>query len=114
MSEKENPVLLLPLEDPALLRRLNETYGVNAKRGLLYIEKREIKSTLLYSLQKPHAQILSVSSADPAVFAALVQAAIDECRAQGMTDVRFGAAVSSELLGTLALGEEVRPRTFVI
>lgn len=113
-QEKKETVRILPVEDADLLKRLNQMYGTKARFGLLYVEKREIKSTCLYQLQKPHGQILNISSQDPVVFGALANAAIEEMKAAGMTDVRFAPEVADELLHTLALPAEIKPRTYPI
>jgi len=114
MSEKESFVRILPIEDAALLARLNETYGTRARFGFLYVEKREIKSTALYQMQKPHLQVLNISSHDPEIFKALANAILEAGVREGMTDVRFAPAVEDELLALLTLGEEVRERTYFL
>lgn len=112
MSEKEAAIRILPVEDPDLLARLNRTYGTKARFGLLYVEKREIKSSCLYNIQKPHGQILNISSRDETVFRALAGAALEALKAAGARDVRFGADVSDELLRLLELPAEIGPRTY--
>lgn len=104
-------IQILPITEPTFLERMNQTYHVKATAGFVYIEKKEIKATLLYRVGKNGAEILSVSTLDEDAFDGLVRACFASLMEQGVDSGVFDAKIDRELLFGLGF---VQDDTFVV
>lgn len=104
-------IQILPITEPAFLERMNHTYQVQATDGFVYIEKKEIKATLLYRAGKDEGQILSISTLDEDAFDGLVRACFASLIERGVETAVFDRRMDAELLQKLGF---VQDDTFAV
>ncbi len=104
-------IQILPITEPDFLARMNKTYHVEATNGFVYIEKREIKATLLYAVHKNEAKILSISTVEEDVFDGLVRACFASLIDRGLQTAVFDQKVDEKLIKTLGF---VQDDSFVV
>lgn len=104
-------IQILPITEPSFLERMNQTYHVQATDGFVYIEKKEVKATLLYRVAKGGVEIQSISTVESEVFDGLVRACFAALIDRGIESAAFGEKMDRQLLTELGF---VQDDTFVV
>ncbi|MGI5958841.1 MAG: hypothetical protein ACOX60_05445 [Massiliimalia sp.] len=91
-------IQVIPAEDKKLLQKLNLAYGTKAQHACLYVEKKEIKATLLYDLVKGQAQVQNISTVEPEILEQLVLGFLKILKDQKIDRVEFSDQSHEEML----------------
>lgn len=92
---------ILPTKDKNFLLKLNKAYNTEAELAFICIEKKEIKASLLYSIEKDSGVILNVSTVEEDIFDGLVRAVFASLIDLGIDKAKFTKAVNKDLIEKL-------------
>lgn len=91
-------VQVIPAEDRKLLQKLNQAYHTQAEHACLYVEKKEIKATLLYNLVRGEAQVVNISTVEEEIFDGLIRGFYELLSQQKVQRVRYLEQDHQEML----------------
>ena len=86
---------LLPVPEPSFLNFLNKTYHTDGKFAFVCVEKKEIKSSLIYDVKKQKGVILNVSTVEEDIFDGLVRACFAALLDMGIHQAEFAPEVDA-------------------
>lgn len=99
-------IQILPVTEPSFIERLNKIYNTNAKYAYVCVEKKEIKASILYNIQKEKAEILNVSTVDEDIFDGLVRAVFARLIELGIDQAEFNPKTDAEILKNLGFVQD--------
>ena len=103
---------MLPIRDLAVIRSLNEQYGVSCGLGYQLLEGGRQTGCLLYNLTPEEGEILALDAPDRLAAEGLLRAAMGSLLDAGISRVRFGEMLDHSLLeglGFVQKGESLCP-----
>lgn len=99
-------IQLLPVTEQSFIDRLNKAYKTEAAHAYACVEKKEIKATCLYNIEKGKGIILNVSSVEDAIFDGLVRAVFASLLEMGIDRAEFGRDVPLDTLVRLGFVQD--------
>lgn len=104
-------IQILPITEPDFLARMNKAYHVEATDGFVFIDKKEIKASLLYQIKQKAVTILSISTVEEDCFDGLVRACFASLIDAGFETATFDSKIDRAMLEKLGF---VQPDTFFV
>lgn len=101
-------VQLLPVTEQAFIERLNKIYHTHADQAYVCVEKKEIKASILYRIdrKKKLGNIQNVSTVEADIFDGLVRAVFAAMLEQDIHQAEFDAKTDLEMITKLGFVQD--------
>lgn len=86
------------ITDKKIIKKLNMAYKTNAEFAYALTEKKEIKATCLYDINKKTAIIQNISTVDVKLFKTLIKKLKDELKVKRINEILYSQNIDKSLL----------------